>query len=185
MKDKIRPIYTQLQGMLSSAPPEGNSMWSDKQFLVETYNALIDELVNISTDEKYNSLKVIHTFGGQRGLDSTVYRTAINSTIMRLYGSYFSDEKPPFSGPAPTQINQTQTNKQEQNVTIEVAIQLGIELQKALERAKSEEEKSFINKLMEKVGNVKNYIEFSLLLVSTAEKFGITLDRIKTLFGGS
>ena len=98
--------------------------------------------------------------------------------ISKLHGTFFSEEPEPFSGWPSTIV--TQTNNQ--TVTTQLYVQLGIDLKTALDKAENENERSFINVLTKKIGTVKNYIDSLALAITTANQFGITVDRIQALF---
>lgn len=180
MKDKIRPIYQELKGMLSQAPVGGYIHESEKS-LWERSNQLAEKLVEITKDEDYKSFFINPKYDehGYTTMSISLYRGKISGLISKLFGSFFSEEAEPFSGSPSTVISQNNN----QVVTTQLFVQLGIELKTALEKADSENEKSFINKITEKIGLVKNYIDFLLLTLSTAQAFGIGLDRVLVLFG--
>ena len=185
MKDKIRPIYSELQGILHQAPEKDQSIYNEDKRLWEKFNELLDSLKTITNDGSYESSKLVPIHGdGYSYVSGQMYRTNISGLILKLHGTYFSDERPPFSGPEPANVTQTQFAAQSQNVSVEVAVQIGMDLQKALEKAETPEEKSFIEGLKSKIGTVKSYADFLLLVVSTAQAYGITLENIEKLFKG-
>jgi len=115
MKEKVRPIYSELQGYLSQAPKKNkglifeSSMW-------EQHNQTIDELNNI-TGKNYDRYKVeVKSIDWNRTMRRVIYsqsyRTKLSGLILRLHGEYFSDEPPPFSGMPSTIISQQQVQSQ-------------------------------------------------------------------------
>lgn len=185
MRDKVRPIYSELQGILSQAPDnKGHSLSKSDSELWDRFNSLVDMLADTTKDESFKDFKITpqsQTWeNGHNHVYVTVqtYRTKISSLISRLHGSYFSDEQAPFSGQPGLAI----TNNNRQEVNVAVTIQLGIDLQKAMDSAKTQEEKGFIEAVMEKAATVRSYIEFLVLVLNLANQFGITPERVLALF---
>ncbi len=180
MKDKIRPIYSELKGILSQAPDRGDILYDDKRDLWERFNKLVENLKIQAANEDFSDyiLQPRHTEYGEM-LSVDTYRAKISGLISRLYGTYFADELEPFTG-VPSSITNVSQN---QNVSVQVYIELGMQIQSALDKAESPQEKSFIEGLKDKVSTVKSFIDFGLLMTSLSSQYGITPERIKTLFG--
>jgi len=184
MKNKIRPIYSELQGMLSQAPNEKtNNLGSSDDELWNRFNALVNKLEEETKDDSFKDFIInpkLSDWGNGRTspyVTVVTYRGKISGLISRLHGTYFVDEPAPFSGQPGVVVSQTQ------NVSVEILIQLGADLQKALDKTETPEEKTFIEAVKDKVGTVKSYIDFLLLVTSMAQQYGVTLDKIKHLFG--
>ena len=100
MKDKIRPIYFELQGYLSQAPTrESGLIFEDRVW--NQHNQTVDELEEISS-KKYTRYRinpnVINWNGVNRPcITSQVYRTILGGLISRLHGEYFPDETSPIN----------------------------------------------------------------------------------------
>lgn len=176
----IRPIYSELKGILSQAPNVDKYLYSQEKALWERFNSLLNKLSVLTKDESYKEFilepNMVNRFPN---LSAAVYRGKVSGLISRLYGTFFTQELEPFSGSPSTVVTQTSN----QTVTTQLYVQLGIDLKSALDKTENINEKSFIGVLTEKIGEVKNYIDFLLLVIGTAAQFGITLDRIGTLFG--
>lgn len=100
MKDKIRPIYFELQGYLSQAPEREKGLIFEEQVWIQ-HNQSIDELEQI-TSKKYDRYRIkparINLNGVMR-IQITVqaYRTVLGGLISRLHGEYFPDEISPLT----------------------------------------------------------------------------------------
>lgn len=178
--DKIRPVYSELKGMLSQAPAVETILHSSDQGLWDRFNLLLEKLTEITQDEGYKEFTLTPKYtNGFPSIPTSTYRSRLSGPISRLHGTFFTQDPEPFSGSPSTVVSQTNS----QTTNTQLYIQLGIELKTALDNAKDENEKSFIKAVMEKVGTVKTYIEFLTLVTNTAGQFGIALDRISTIFG--
>ncbi|OGF65121.1 hypothetical protein A2Z53_03470 [Candidatus Giovannonibacteria bacterium RIFCSPHIGHO2_02_42_15] len=111
MKGKIRPIYSELQGYLSQAPPigeHGNATTYDDT-LWRQFNTTIEELNKIS-GEDFNKFRVTgmqECSSNSQFIYVSNYRQKLGGIISHLHAKYFSEETPPFSGMPSTIINQT------------------------------------------------------------------------------
>lgn len=181
MKSKIKPIYGELKGVLSEAPKGGQLLHEPYHSLWERFNKLVGKLKEITEDEDYISyqLKPRHMENWGWCVESDEYRAKVNSLITRLHATYFDQEPEPFSG-IPTNVTNV---SQSQNVSVQVYVELGMQLQAATKKAETPQEKSFIEGLKDKISTVKSFVDFGLLMATLANQYGITPERIKTLFG--
>lgn len=178
LNDNIRPIYEELQGILSNALSQTDYLHSEEKSLWERVNKLCEKLSEITEEEDFMDFKIEPRYNdGYPTVSGNLYRGKVSSLISKLFGTYFSKEDKPFSGSSPKTIMTQNTS-----VDIQLYVQLGAELQNALSKAKTVEEKSFVEKVKEKIGTVKTYVDFLLLIVSTAQQFKIDLGRIMALF---
>ncbi len=95
MKDKIRPIYFELQGYLSQAPErEIGAIYEDRVW--NQHNKVIDELEETS-GKKYDRYRLSPTAPhGRLMITTQVYRTVLGGLISRLHGEYFPDDSSPI-----------------------------------------------------------------------------------------
>jgi hypothetical protein len=96
MKDKVRPIYFELQGYLSQAPAQKDNVIFESQVWIQ-HNITIDELETV-TSKKYERYR-LHPESSQYGSDAIsiqAYRTILGGLISRLHGEYFPDEVSPI-----------------------------------------------------------------------------------------
>lgn len=177
--EKIRPIYSELQGMLSQAPDNLNVLHESEESLWVRFNELVNKLASVTDDETYNEFKLKPEINdGYISLSVTTYRGRLSGLVSRLHGTYFTKENAPFSGSPQTVISQ-QAN---QSVNLQMYIQLGISLENARSKAETTEEKNFINNVMAGIETVKSFMEFLLLVLNTAAQFGIPTERLRELF---
>ncbi len=188
--DKIKLLYGSFISLYREAPENLNNNFSDRQ-VWEHYHKLIDQL-NVASKLDFNDCK-IEISSQDHGsnylywyANAREYRSKLNDLLSRLHTLYFSNDPHPTaplqSGPF---LQQNISNKAEAEANVQVSIMLNLnnQLHKAKENAKTEEEKGFVDSLIQKIDKIKNYIEFLLLVINTAKQFGISIDRIATLFG--
>ena len=168
-KEKIRPIYSELQGYLSQMPNHG---FSSSEELWKRPNEAVDELINISGKQEYTRFKIA-TLNGDIGPFIRVEsaRTNLGGLISRLHAEYFFDEQPPFSGMPQTVINQNQSQNQNQSISIVLEIQEKIisEIPKHKEGSK---ERSFLEKVKSALPSIKTITD----IISTILKIGSELN---------
>lgn len=175
MKEKIRPIYFELQGCLSQAPKGEN--WFFANAVWEHYNAVIDELSNVSGDD-YSNYKVNpKNYSGGPSVDVLDYRNKLGGLIARLHGKFFRDEPAPFSGMPNTIITQNQQQNQSLQVQILLEIQSKID-EKIPQFPENSKERGFLDKLKGSLSSVKNVTELILLLLKTGKDAGLSIDQI-------
>jgi hypothetical protein len=184
MEEKIKHIYGELRGMLKQAP-DAHYLHGDDHHLWERLTSISTTLVQLTGDEDY-SYFAIHPKSEYSEMTSSLdisvsgneYRTKLGGLITRLHDAYFAEQTDPLSG-APSMVNNISQN---QSVSVQLYVDLALELKSALERAETPTEKSFIQSLLDKVSTVKTFMDFSLLMNSLAMQFGITPDRVQQLF---
>ncbi len=187
MKDKIRPIYSELQGYLSQAPEATSGLEKiyDDTSLVDQFNFSIQELEQISQKDYSRYKERIQTTpwnsSSRRYFDLLSYRSKLGGLISRLYGEYFSDESAPFSGMPSTVINQHQSQNQTTYVQILLDFQSKID-EKMKEHENDSKEKTFLEKIKSSLSRVGNVIELFTLILRTGKDVGLTLDDIFKLF---
>jgi len=183
MKEKIRPIYNELQGYLSQAPDKDKGYIFQKE-VWEQVITTIDELNEISESnfDKFKPLPKSISWNGtmKQVIDSDNLRLKLNGLINRLYGQYFSDEISPFSGAPGTNI---QMNQQQNQIT---QVQILLEIQSMIDRKLNEttdpKEKNFLEKIKSSLSSIKNISELLSLILSTGLSMGLTLEQIEKLF---
>ena len=96
MKEKIRPLYLELQGYLDQLTKAGVALIRTEGTW-DNYHSAIDEINDI-THDNYNKfkLKIKQLHNGDSYVDSDNFRIQIGGLILKLYGKHFSDEKNPL-----------------------------------------------------------------------------------------
>lgn len=187
MKEKIRPIYLQLIGILSQTPnfdsPYGTM---NSQEIWENYNKIVDRL-NETSGNNYFEFRVEPKtdYGGSSYVNGTFFRQQLNGLINHLHAEYFKDERSPFSGESPAIFQQNQTVTQ--NTDVQVLMMTVLEVQEKLikkeeEYAPDTPENKFIKTLKETLKGVKSNIDLVNLILQTALASGLTLERLKSIF---
>jgi len=178
-KEEIRPLYSELQGLLSQAPeaePPGaglNAMVSSQ--ILTHYNEIVKNLSRFTGEEHYLRFIVKE----EEGYPS-VYRSKLSGLISRLHGTYFSDEIPPFSGMPSTVISQTQ--QQSQSVQVQMLLDFRDIITEKINQLEPEDNKrKFLEKVKGALSSVRDYAGLIALYVTTAQEFGLTLKELLEL----
>ena len=182
MKDKIRPIYQELQGYLSQTPlPEMGYEGVTEASLWDQINQSIDELNEISS-KNYDKFSISPKRSRTGDFIVLVaYRTKLGGLIDRLHAEYFSDEPRPFSGAPTTIITQEQTQEQSTQVVMLLEIQ-GKIYERLYNGQIGPKEKNFLEKLKESLTSIKSSVELINLILITAQKMGIDLENLIEIF---
>ena len=183
MKEKIRPIYSELQGYLSSAPNSSSDYFWDDAAFWNRYNSAVDELSKI-TEEDFSRFKVIAETipwnrETRRRINIKTYRSNLSGLISRLHGQYFSDEIHPFSGTPSTIISQSQTQTQHIQILLEIQSRLDEKLPGYKVGSK---ERTFIEKLKTSLASVKEVGSLVTLILKTAKEFGLSIEEVLKIF---
>jgi len=178
-KEKIRPIYSELQGYLSQAPAT-SAKWPyiDDSNMWGQVNSTIDELNGIA-NASYDQFKLALRDGSDVLLTAT-YRAKLGGLISRLHGEYFFDEAAPFSGMPSTVITQTQQQSQSQTqMLIDFTSKIDEEIYKL---EPGDKKRTFLEKVKGALGSVRDYAGLIALYLTTAKELGITLEELSQLF---
>jgi hypothetical protein len=179
MKEKIRPIYSELQGYLSQAP-SGKTSSIHHEECWNLYNQTLDELQKATNrDYKKFHISPVKGMGEIDFIDVGVYRQKLGGLISRLHGEYFSDEIPPFSGMPSTVI--TQNQQQVQSVQMFLDIQSKI-IESSRQFDEGSKERKFIDKLKGSLSTVSNVTDMIKLCMKLAEEFGIGIAALLKIF---
>lgn len=182
-KEKIRPIYSELQGYLAQAP-KNEVMDIDDLSLKSQYNETIDELNEVSNKD-YNRFQIkekdlIIYSERDKAVRVSVYRSKLGGLIARLHGEYFSDEPAPFSGMPNTIINQTQQQNQSFQIQMLLEMQSKID-KKILKFEEGTKEKNFLEKIKGSLSSVNNITELFALILKTGKDVGLTIEQISSI----
>lgn len=177
-KERIRPLYAELQGLLSQAP-KGTSI--DNAAFWNHFNELIDELNDVSGKD-YSRFKLTPISGdGFYWLHTSIYCTKLGGLISRLHGEYFSDEVAPFGGMPSTVISQTQ--QQSQSFQVQMLLEIQSKIDEKLHELEPEDKKrGFLEKVKGALTSVRNTSELVTLLLATGQQFGLTIKELLELF---
>lgn len=186
IKEQVLPIYNELQGYLSQAPEKPGIIFEEE--IWNQLNETVDEL-NVVTEKNYNKFKAevkTTNWNGQmrQTVDVQSFRIKLSGLISRLYGEYFSENQPPFSGAPSTIIhaNQTQVQKQEQQQSVVVDLAMLVAERKS-EYKPNSSERSFLDKLGETLKTVNNVKDIIFEIAKIAAATGVSLEFIKKIFG--
>ncbi len=176
-KEKIRFLYTELQGCLTQAPDKSDCV-SDKS-IWEHYNDIVKQLNKI-TMEDYNRF-CISPEPDETSISASAYRQKLGSLIAHLYGKYFSDEQTPFREMPHTIISQTQ----QQNLA--VFFQMVFEFQDKIEQSMEKfsdgsKEKTFLQKLKGSLRNITDITDIVFKIVKIAKESGLSVEDLGKIF---
>lgn len=190
MKEKIKPLYLQLQGILSQTPLFENPFSTfDTSEIWENYNKTVDKL-NLISGKNYDEFKIEPKWERWQGdstqqVNGTLFRQKINGLINFLHGEYFQDERAPFSG-EPQNIF-TQNQQVEQTTSIEVLMMTVLEIQeklikKEVDYPQDSAENKFIKSIKDSLKTVKNNMDMINLILQTAASVGLTIEKLSKIF---
>jgi hypothetical protein len=189
-KEKVRPIYAELQGYMLQAPGGDNVRVIYDPNVWRHYNQTVDELTKL-TGNNYDRFKAVHRYMPSARtmiecVDVTQYRTKLSGLINRLHAEFFADEASPFAGSPGMVINQSQ--QQSQAVHIQMVMEITEQLTRA--EAKFEEgdkERGFIDKVkgyLKSAGTATTSLaQLMLLLLNVARECGLSIEDMKRVFG--
>src|SRR3972149_1291589 len=182
VKNKIRPLYAELQGYLTEAPAvKYNYDHIDTASVWPQYNQAISELINKTNIKKYGRFKI--TPLSSQTLEAFVrvldYRQKLGGLIARLHAEYFFDEPAPFSGMPSTIIQQTQS----QSVDIQMLLTIQSKIDEQLSKfPDGSPEKSFLQKLKTSLTGIKDVTQLIAQLISAAKSTGLTVEELTKIF---
>lgn len=183
-KEKIRPLYSELQGYLSQAPSvseQRNAYIYDKA-LWNQYNDCVNLLSQISGKDYSRFCVTAQRLGsGSVIVPLVTYRQKLGGLITRLHGEYFSDESAPFSGSPATIISQSQQQNQSFYVQMLLDIQGKID-EKMPNYNEGTKERNFLQKFKNSLSSVSNVVQLFNLLITLARECGLNIDNIKDIF---
>lgn len=180
IKQKIYPIYKELQGYLSQCPTADKAYYQHNSFYWSQLNGSVEQL-SVITDEDYSRFKVavIHNNDGDgEHIETNEYRLKLNGLIMNLKGKYFPEEADPFGGNPNVVVSQTQNTQ----ITMLMDFQSVIDKKLYGDDLKPEE-KTFLEKVKAALPTVKSTADIIGLVVKTAKDLGLDMHSITKIFG--
>jgi len=177
-KEEIRPLYSELQGLLSQAPepelPGSGSIFTVRPQILEHYHSIVENLSCLTGDENYKRFTVSDNY-------PSVYRSKLSSLISSLHGKYFSDEPAPFSG-MPSTVN-IQTQEQSQAVHVQMLLEVQSKIDQKLPKYdEGTKEKKFLQKVKSSLSSIKDAVGLIVLLTNIARECGLSIDDLKSIF---
>lgn len=183
MKNKIRPLYSEFQGYLSQAPKPSQEygFYILDEVIWNQYNNAL-KLLYDETGKNYERFEVLptRTQGGNPRVEITTYRQKIGGLISNIYGEYFSDETPPFSGMPSTIINQSQ----QQTVSVQLVLDIQSKIDELLPKVEDGSNKQkFLEKFKSTLSSVSNVNDAIGKCMKFADEFGVNVKEILSLWG--
>lgn len=186
MREKVRPLYSELQGYLHQAPdPEKNKVayrgHGEGSNLSEQLNNTIDEL-NTVTSQDFSRFKVNPVRWGDSGtaIHLDEYRTKLSGLISRLHGEFFFDQTPPFGGTPSTVINQSQS--QVQSMSVQILLELQSKIDEKLNNSELDpKKKTFLERIKQSLAATKDIVSLLKLIFKTGKDLGLGIDDISQL----
>ena len=179
-KEKLRPLYLELQGYLSQAPSlsDKGALHIYDKFIWEQYNGTIELLQEISGKD-YNRFIIFPQGASDRakGISRIVYRQKLGGVINLLYGEYFSEEQAPFSEGPNTIINQNQQQNQSFHIQMLLDAQSKID-EKIPSYKEGTKERKFLQKLKNSLSSVSNVVQLLGKCISVAKELGIDMNAL-------
>jgi len=181
MKNKVRPIYEELQGYLSQTPLPDKQPYLNNARIGDNLNSTIDELNQI-TKRNYDKFKIhIRRETNFTGSNTGEYRMCLNGLINKLHAEFFGGEVPPFSGSPSMVVKQSQ--QQTQSVQIKMIMDFQTIIDQKLYGGSDlkEKENTFLQKLKDKLPAISSMAELLSAALSIAKDLGLSIDSVLTL----
>ncbi len=181
---KVRPIYSELQGFLLTAPDPAKTNWIRELSLGQKVNQLITELNGV-TGRNYDKYRIEnrHEIINRSSLviiTSREYQSQLTSLIQRLKGEYSFDEIQPLPPNTIIHQNQFQSQQQQQNIVVELALSVA---EKKADYVKGTPQRKFLDELGEKLKTTKTISEIIATIFELATKAGVGLPFLLKIFG--
>jgi hypothetical protein len=189
-KEKVREIYSELQGYLSQFPI-GDS--PDRSIDDDDYSKNINSLVlelNRLTEEDFSRFNIgVHSikYAGRTEVIHEIkiseYRTKVMGLIKILHSKFFQSEHEPFSSsPSTVNIN-SQHQEQSQVQNIKLLIDVSKVITKNLNNAETTaEEKTFLYEVEKVLPTINGGLDLLQKVSSIATKAGIAIAAVSKLF---
>jgi len=183
LKEKIRWIYSELQGYLSQAPIANKPHDSihDKLYW-DQYNRSVEELSEVSGRD-FSKFKIEPEAGfrsSHPNITINTYRQKLGGIVSRIHGQYFSDEPAPFSGMPSTVITQTQ----QQSQSVQMLLDIQSKIDEALHKVDIDpKEKNFLEKFKSTLSTVSSVTDLLKLCLKLAKEYGVSIGTLIKLFG--
>jgi len=179
-KEKIRPLYSELQGYLSQAPKTDNpSSSTSDESLWTHYNESVKLLSKIS-EEDYSRF-LIQPLKSQFAefIHIITYRQKLGGLISLLHGKYFADEPSPLGTSPHTVITQSQQQLQYIQMLLEMQSKIDEKLQSCEEGSK---EKNFLQRMKSSLSSITSATQLISQILNIAKELGLNVDDISRLF---
>ena len=185
MKEKIRPIYSELKGYLTVVPTEGRVYDETATSICKQLNIVVGEL-NSLTSKDYNKFKIqdrtISWNGTYRKVvDSLDYKLKLSGLISRIQGEFFSEEQSITTQPN-TVINTSQHQSQTQSQTFVLELQEKI-LTEITKYGEGTKERTFLQRLKSALPMIKNVTDILATTLKIGAEVGldpVTMHKILT-----
>lgn len=180
-KEKIRPLYSELQGYLAQAPEAKNIFDSIhcSHFWLQ-YNDCIS-LLNKTTGKDYGRFLIHPEKSDNQQVKVIIYRQKLGGLIACLHAEYFYDEPAPLNGMPHTVIHQTQQQGQSVFVQIIFDFQDKIE-QNMMKYPEGSNERSFLQKIKGTLRNISDLNQLVLQIIKLSKEFGLSVEDLGKIF---
>ena len=176
IKEKVRPLYSELQGYLSQAPPDEKHDIIHDESIWSLYNDSVRSLNKVSGVDYSRFIITSHAEGY---ITVSTYRQKLGGLISSLHAEYFSDEPAPFSGGPSTVITQTQ----QQSQSVQMLLDIQSKIDEVLPRCEAgSPEQGFLQRLKDSLSTVSNVKELFNLCFKLAKEFGLSITTLMKLF---
>ena len=184
---QIRVIYRDLKALLSQIPEArsaNNGLTFEQDLWMHLHRNI--EKLNGLTGEDYNEYQVLPApLRYHQGLfvHLTTLRGKIASLLAALQTKYLPDEVNPLNGlQNATFIQQNQTANQ--SVQIYIVFEMaGLIERKLTEYEKDTDERRFLEKLKDKIRDIKSVSELLQATIATGKSLGLTIEQIMKILG--
>lgn len=181
--EKIRPLYSELQGYLSQAPTIKEQPALYDEALWNQYHEVIKQLSQLTGNDYQRFFLDVKPSSNYMDyyVSCAEYRAKLNGLIMNLHSNFFQNEQTPFSSAPSTIMTQTQST----NVQISLVMEVQSLIDKQLygNSGLEQTEKTFLEKVKEALPTVKSAAELITTLATTANSLGLDLPTMMKALG--
>lgn len=178
MKEKIKPLYEELKGMLSAMPEE--NLILDKG-ISEKYNATVSKISGLIPEIVASEYLIQSEFislqfgGGDQRINKNHYKMKLSALLGQLRGRFDFDSAVNTSG--------GHTFIQNQTVSVEFVLNLQEKIIELIEKQeKGTAERTFLEKVKESIASIKNGTDIVKTVLVEANKAGISLEKLVSIF---
>ncbi len=176
---EVKMVYADLVGIASQLPDSG--------VVPQIYNAsrivtLFNEIVDRAS-QTTNDNFIRYKLKDDNVITSVEYNGKVMGLLNAIKRVYLPNEPEPFSGPQPSTTSLTTINNLTNQVTIQIATDLGFKIGELLAKDPPPEEKTFLTKLKEVIPLTNGVLDLLGKITTLAASTGISVDKLKTMFG--
>lgn len=186
-KEKIRPLYSMLQGFLSQTQ---QTQQPNECIYIESIWNRYNQALSIIQKETGVELEIFKvqvqqdSFGrkGTAFVRIIEFRQALGGLIAFLHGKYFSDEPAPFAEIPSQVINASQ--QQNQSITVQMVLEIQSKIdEKIKEYEEGSKERNFLQKCKNSLSSITSWFSLITQIKKLAQESGLNIEEALRALG--